>query len=720
MRTFGLYLLLIALLWSAIPATAQQKQFTLEEAVSGLSSSLAVENIRMPSWRPGTNEFFRLTKGSNNQYLVRTSFPAGKTDTVETLTALNQHIATDKPLKTFPALSWLDREYVWFRQGNQLYRGVLTANGFHWTPWIMLPDNAQNLTVDKSMQVAYTLNNNLLLIRDNGQTAAVTEETDLNIIAGQSVHRNEFGIDRGIFFSPQGNMLAYYQMDQRQVNDYPIVKWETVPANKETVKYPMAGSMSHEVTLRVYHPRSGRITILETGKPADQYLTSVTWSPNEKYLYVALLNRDQNHLQLNRYDAFTGKKLATLFEESDSRYVEPQHPLTFLPGSNDRFIWWSERDGYMHLYLYHTDGRLIRQLTKGKYEVNTLSGFCKEKGTVLITAAKETPLEEHVYSVSLRNGHIQRLDTEPGIHTIIPSEDGSYLYNMNQAANTPRLCLIRNAAGKVQQVLLTATNPLAGHARATVKNITLSADDGTTLYGRIILPSDFDPLKKYPVVVYLYNGPHAQLVRNSFPASGNLWYEYMAQRGYIIFTMDGRGSSNRGQQFEQAIFRQLGTVEMNDQLQGVAFLKSLPYVDAERMGVHGWSYGGFMTTSLMLRHPEVFKAGVAGGPVIDWSLYEIMYTERYMDTPEQNPEGYAGSSLFDKVKNLKGKLLLIHGTDDDVVVWQHSVKLLRQFISGGVQVDYFVYPGHPHNVRGRDRIHLMQKVTDYFDLHLQR
>ena len=221
------------------------------------------------------------------------------------------------------------------------------------------------------------------------------------------------------------------------------------------------------------------------------------------------------------------------------------------------------------------------------------------------------------------------------------------------------------------------------------------------------------------MIVYLYNGPNVQLLHNSFPESGNLWYEYMAQRGYIVFTMDGRGSSNRGLKFEQATYGQLGTIELQDQLKGVAYLQSLPFVDVARMGIHGWSYGGFMTTSMMLRHPDVFKVGVAGGPVMDWNMYEIMYTERYMNTPQNNPKGYEEACLLNKTKNLKGKLLLIHGADDDVVVWQHSINFVKKCVDNNIPVDYFMYPGHPHNVRGKDRVHLMQKITDYFDLYLK-
>ena len=294
-----------------------------------------------------------------------------------------------------------------------------------------------------------------------------------------------------------------------------------------------------------------------------------------------------------------------------------------------------------------------------------------------------------------------------------------YLYDVLTARGVPKKSMIRATDGSMTKVLLESPDPLVDYDRPVIKDKKLKADDGTNLYGKLILPTNFDSTKKYPVIVYLYNGPHVQQIKNGFPESGNLWYEYLAQHGYIVWTMDGRGSSNRGQKFEQAVFRQLGTVEMEDQMVGVNFLKSLPYVDANRLGIHGWSFGGFMTTSFMLRKPDVFKVGVAGGPVMDWSMYEIMYGERYMDTPEENPEGYASSNLLTKAKNLKGKLLLIHGAQDATVVWQHSINFIKKSVDENVQVDYFVYPGYEHNVRGKDRVHLMQKVTDYFDLYLK-
>ena len=547
----------------------------------------------------------------------------------------------------------------------------------------------------------------------------ITDDQNENIINGQSVHRNEFGIDGGIFSAPNFQKIAFYRMDQSMVTDYPIIDWSVTPAENHNIKYPMAGNKSHEVSIGIFDVKTQTKKFLNIEGDKEQYLTSVTWSPDSQSIFVVVLNRGQNHMKLNQYDAETGNLVKTLFEEKDEKYVEPQHPLTFLPGSNKDFIWQSQRTGYNHLFWYNTDKGLVKQITKGDWLVNEILGFNEKKKEIYFSSTKETPLEKHLYKVNWQTTKITKLDKDAGVHNGILSKDGTHLYDVFANASTPRIANIINTQSLKTKNILTAENPLKNFQRPEIQNITLKADDGTPLYGKLILPTDFDKTKKYPVIVYLYNGPHLQLVTNNFPASGNLWYEYMAQRGYIVFTMDGRGSSNRGMQFEQAVFRNLGETEMKDQLKGVEYLKSLPFVNAEKMGIHGWSFGGFMTTSFMLKYPEVFKAGVAGGPVIDWTLYEIMYTERYMDTPKENPEGYAKANLLDKVQNLKGKLLMIHGAQDDVVVWQHSVKFLKSAVDKGVQLDYFVYPGHPHNVSGKDRVHLMQKVTDYFDLYLK-
>lgn len=697
-------------------AMAQTQKFTMAEAVNGLRSNLAVKNISQFSWSDDGKSYIQAVKGG---YLI-TSLKTNKQDTLVSLSQLNKNLADNK-FKAVPQIKFTGNSKGYFSANGQMMWVEKSGNDWKVKNSVAMDKEAANMKVFSDGQTfAFTVKNNLFVSK-NGKTIAVTKDTDENILNGASnVHRNEFGIDTGIFPAPNSESVAFYRMDQTMVADYPIIDWSVTPAVNHNIKYPMAGQTSHQVTLGVFNIKTQSTAFLNIEGEKDQYLTAVTWSPDSKYIFVGVLNRGQNHLKMNQYDAVTGNLVKTLFEETSEKYVEPQHPLTFFPNSNTDFIWQSQRTGYNHLFHYSLEKGLVAQITKGDWLVSDILGFNEKKKEIYFTSTKETPLEKHLYRINWANFKMQRLDNAAGMHTGVLSSDGNYLYDIYSNENMPRVVNIINTNTLKTSNLLTAENPLKNYQRPEIKNVNLKADDGTLLYGKIILPTNFDPNKKYPVIVYLYNGPHLQLVTNTFPASGNLWYEYMAQKGYIIFTMDGRGSSNRGLKFEQAVFRNLGTAEMSDQMKGVDYLKSLPYVDAERMGIHGWSFGGFMTTSFMLRHPEVFKVGVAGGPVIDWSMYEIMYGERYMDTPQENPQGYAASNLLSKVQNLKGKLLMIHGAQDDVVVWQHSVKFIKSAVDNGVQLDYFVYPGHPHNVTGKDRVHLMQKVTDYFDQYLKK
>ncbi|WP_213195458.1 S9 family peptidase [Cloacibacterium caeni] len=703
------------LVLASVCGLSQTQQFTMNDAVLGLRTNLAVKNIRDFSFSNDGKSYLQMVK---NAYLI-TDIATNKTDTLVSLYQVNQNLNADQKLKALSPLKFLNNSKAYFSQKGKYFWLQKTGNSWQKTEFASIPEDAENAQLLPDNQtINYTIKNNLF-VNINGKTLKITDDQNENIINGQSVHRNEFGIDGGIFAAPNFQKIAFYRMDQSMVTDYPIIDWSVTPAENHNIKYPMAGNKSHEVSIGVFDVKTQTKKFLNIEGDKEQYLTSVTWSPDSKSIFVAVLNRAQNHVKLNQYDAETGNLVKTLFEEKDEKYVEPQHELTFLPGSNKDFIWQSQRTGYNHLFWYNTDKGLVKQITKGDWLVNEILGFNEKKKEIYFSSTKETPLEKHLYKVNWQTTKITRLDKDAGVHNGILSKDGTHLYDVFANASKPRIANIINTQSLQAKNILTAENPLKNFQRPEIQNITLKADDGTPLYGKLILPTDFDKTKKYPVIVYLYNGPHLQLVTNNFPASGNLWYEYMAQRGYIVFTMDGRGSSNRGKQFEQAVFRNLGETEMKDQLKGVEYLKSLPFVNAEKMGIHGWSFGGFMTTSFMLKYPDVFKAGVAGGPVIDWNMYEIMYTERYMDTPKENPEGYAKANLLDKVQNLKGKLLMIHGAQDDVVVWQHSVKFLKSAVEKGVQLDYFVYPGHPHNVSGKDRVHLMQKVTDYFDLYLK-
>ena len=558
----------------------------------------------------------------------------------------------------------------------------------------------------------------------------VTRETQDGIVCGQAVHQREFGITKGMFWSPKGSALAFYRMDERMVTAYPLVNIDTRCATPVPHKYPMAGMKSHEVTVGVYQVATGQTVWLETGLPKEKYLTNIAWSPDEKSIYIAELNREQNEMHLVRYSALTGKKEADLFTETDRCYVEPQHPVLFLPNDPDKFIWQSEADGYNHLYLYDTTGKELRKLTGGEWVVTKVLGFSKDGNKVIFEGTAPHPvspnmqgtgMQRYIWETDLRTGDIMNcLSWKVGVHRWLLSPSGEYAIDYVSSPSTPRdIDLIRVKDAKVISTLLSAPDPFKLYRMPQIKvGHILAADGKTRLNYRLTLPPDLDETKKYPTIVYVYGGPKVQLVTGDWQNGARGWDLYMAQRGYVMFTVDSRGSANRGHAFESVIHRNLGINEMADQVKGVEFLKSLSYVDADRIGVHGWSYGGFMTTNLMLTYPEIFKVGVAGGPVIDWSNYEIMYGERYMDRPQDNPEGYKNANLKLKAGNLKGHLLMIHGDIDPVVVWQHSLGFLKACVEADTYPDYFVYPRHEHNVTGKDRPHLHEKITRYFDDYL--
>ena len=549
----------------------------------------------------------------------------------------------------------------------------------------------------------------------------LTTDGSRHIVYGQSVHRDEFGIDRGLFWSPDGRKLAFYRMDQSMVADYPQVEMTDSMAQCKPDKYPMAGQTSHKVTVGVYDIDTRKTIYLQAGDPTDRYFTNVAWNPESSQLYMFELNRDQNDCRLTCYDAATGQKLSELYRETDERYVEPLHPIVFLPWDKTKFVMQSQRDGYNHLYLFDRNGKQLRQLTSGQWVVMELVGFCKKLHSAIIVANKANPIQANIYLLNIDNGKLTPLDNGAGYHHALLSDGGNRLLDIYSAPDTPRNIDIITLADKPStQRLLTAPDPWQGYEIPHFESGTITAADGITpLYYRMVKPASFDPSKKYPTVVYVYGGPHAHLVDARWHWGARSWETYMAQKGYIVFVLDNRGSENRGKAFEQTTFRQLGQVEMQDQVKGVEYLWTLPYVDKKRMGIHGWSFGGFMTISMMTNFPDLFKVGVAGGPVIDWKWYEVMYGERYMDTPQQNPEGYAKTSLLDKARNLKGKLQIITGYNDPTVVPQHCLSFLAACIEAGTQPDFFVYPGEPHNMRGHQSVHLHERITQYFDDYLK-
>lgn len=578
--------------------------------------------------------------------------------------------------------------------------------------------------------IAFTEGNNIQILSPENVSVVVTRETKDGVVCGQAAHQREFGIVKGTFWSPKGSALAFYRMDESMVTEYPLVNIDARCAKAEPSRYPMAGMKSHEVTVGIYNVATGQTVWLQTGTPKEKYLTNIAWSPDEKSIYIAELNRDQNEMHLVRYSALTGKKETELFTETDQRYVEPEHPVLFLPDNPNQFIWQSQKDGYNHIYLYDTAGKQLKQLTSGKWEVLNVIGFDRKGENLFISAtaphplssnSEGTPLQVYAWKVNLKTGNRTCLNWKQGVHSVSVSPSGLYAIDYTSSPSIPRdIDIIRIKDQKTMTSLLSAKNPYKGYAMPEIEVGHIKAADGITdLNYRLVKPVGLDESKKYPAIIYVYGGPHSQLVTGGWMNGVGGWDIYMAQRGYVMLTVDSRGTGNRGHAFESVIHRNLGVNEMADQIKGVELLKSLPYVDADRMGVHGWSYGGFMTTNLMLSHPDVFKVGVAGGPVIDWSNYEIMYGERYMDRPQDNPEGYKNANLKLKAGNLKGHLLLIHGDIDPVVVWQHSLGFLKACVDADSYPDYFVYPRHEHNVIGKDRPHLYEKITRYFDDYLK-
>lgn len=625
--------------------------------------------------------------------------------------------AGKQPVHSLQSVSfpYADKPQVLFHTSREYLLLDWQTGNVVWS--LPIAEKAANMDWHKSSRnLVYTVDNNLWVMVADGKAVQVTDEL-AGIKCGQVVHRNEFGIEKGTFWSPDGQLLAFYRMDETMVSDYPQVDTETRTAEYVPDKYPMAGTASHKVTVGVYDIATGKTIYLQAGDPTDRYFSNIAWSPCGKYVYMMEHPREQNRAELVRYHALTGEKDAVLITETHDKYVEPQHPITFLPWDDTKFIYHSQKDGFNHLYLYDVEGKELAQLTKGEWLVQEVVGFHEKRKEVIIVSTEVSPLQSNLYAVSVKNGKRRPIGNSEGVHTVQLSASADWMIDRYSAPTTPRrIELVSVKDGKSRNVLLDAPNPWAGFNVPEMTVGTLKAADGVTdLYYRLVKPVNFDPAKKYPAVIYVYGGPHAQMIQNSWNCSVRGWDIYMAQQGYVVFTVDNRGSSNRGLAFENCTFRQLGVEEMKDQLRGVEFLKSLPYVDADRLGVHGWSYGGFMTTNLMLTYPDVFKVGVAGGPVTDWKYYEVMYGERYMDTPQTNPEGYKNSSLLEKAGNLKGRLLVIHGGNDPVCVPQMTYSFMKACIDKGTHPDLFIYPGHGHNMVGRDRVHLHEHITRYFE-----
>ena len=713
------YLLGIVALIISVSMSAQDKLFTLEDLNFGGKNyaNLRPQNMWLTWWgekliQTDVEECYTIDTRTGKKSLLFTlediNKMAGSNDESYVRHLMNARFPyPDKPIvalgnrKAFILLDFETKNIVWQD----------SISGQEANDWNSV-----------SRATAYVEDNQLYVVDGEGKKHQLSADGSRDIVYGQSVHRNEFGIRKGTFWSPKGNRLAFYRMDQSMVTDYPQVDIFQRSASYEPDKYPMAGMTSHKVTVGVYDVKADKTIYLQAGDPTDRYFTNIAWSPDEKTIYMFELNRKQNDCRLVSYDAESGEKIAELYHETSDKYVEPQNPIQFLPWDETKFIMQSQKDGYNHLYLFDVSGKELKQITSGKWVVLNVVGFNTKTKSILILSNETHPMNSNLYTVNIKNGKRRLMGKGIGVvQSAQPSASGQMVALKLSSYNHPRFIDIinTNGMGKVTE-LLDAEDPWKEYQQPIYESGSIKAADGTTdLYFRMVKPHNFDPNKKYPTVVYVYGGPHAHNVDASWHYASRSWETYMAQKGYIVFILDNRGSENRGRDFEQATFHQLGQIEMQDQMTGVEYLKKQPYVDMNRLGVHGWSFGGFMTISLMTNYPDIFKVGVAGGPVIDWKWYEVMYGERYMGTPQGNPDGYAKTSLIDKAKNLKGKLQIITGYNDNTVVPQHCLSFLDACIKAGTQPDFFAYPGEEHNMRGHASVHLHERITQYFEDYLK-
>jgi len=554
------------------------------------------------------------------------------------------------------------------------------------------------------------------------------------IVWGESVSRNEFGGDRGYFFSPDSSLVLVYRKDERAVTEFPLLDITTRTGSLIQIRYPMNGMASEKLALFVCDRNGKPIVQLDVTDFTDErYLTNPAWSPDGKYVIVQVLDRSQHEMHLNQYDARSGEFVCTLLTEYDNRWVEPQNPVEFV--RNDAFIYRTDsRDGFRNLYLCDFWGG-VRRMTK----VNADVSFVAFKGGYLYyTSAEVSPVENHLFRMKVatsRNiehwkfGKPERLTAERGWHSVQLNPDGTEFIDSWTSFNNPGRCCLRSTkGGTIIRDLDTAQDKLETVAQPEIEFGTVTSADGRfDNWFRFFKPCNFDPSKKYPLIVYVYGGPHSQMVQDKWLANIRMWELVMAQKGYAVYVQDNRGTQNRGSEFEKAINRQCGQAEAADQFAGLEeLLKRNPWIDRSRIGVHGWSYGGFMTLTMACERPGTFKAAVAGGPVIDWKWYEVMYGERYMDTEADNPDGFLRTGLVGKVAGLKEardagipvSVLICQGAIDDTVVWEHSLSFVQECILQGVRLDYFPYPCDRHNMAGKARVHLYEKITDYFERNL--
>jgi dipeptidyl-peptidase-4 len=552
----------------------------------------------------------------------------------------------------------------------------------------------------------------------NGEEKQLTFDGSATVLNGKFdwVYEEEFSIIDGWEWSPDGKRIAFWRLDQSAVPEFPLVRY---PVDKgqpeiEFMRYPKAGDPNSLVQIGVAEVSTGKITWMDLGAGKDIYVPRLKWTNNPQVLSIQRLNRGQDTLDLMLANVDDGTTTVIL-SETDTAWIDVENGgLVFLERS-ERFLWTSFRDGFMHIYLYRLDGTLEQQVTSGFWEVTDIAGVDERRETIFFLSTEVSPLDRHLFSIRFDGSGKRRLTPEPGRHSINMSPDRLVFLDTYSNVDTPSKALLRTNDGTIVSTLVENTTEMfQGYRFGEFSFLTVPTSDGEKLNAWMIRPQDFDPKKRYPVLLYVYGGPGSQTVTNSWGGARNLWYHLLAEKGYIVASVDNRGTGARGKAFMQQTHNRLGLREVDDFVETARYLSGLSYVDSTRIGIWGWSGGGYMTCLAMTYGAGHFKTGIAVAPVTSWRYYDTIYTERYMDTPQNNPEGYRLTSALSYADRMNGKLLIVHGTTDDNVHWQNTITLVDELIRQNKKVYTMFYPGRAHGISGGNTtLHLYTMLTEF-------
>ncbi len=571
---------------------------------------------------------------------------------------------------------------------------------------------------DGSKVVFLRENNVFITDLTTGKESQITTDGVVNSIINGSpdwVYEEEFEFTKGFSWSPDGSKLAFYRFDESKVKEFDLVMYDSLYPTIYKYKYPKAGEDNSIVSVHVYDVETGKTQLMDVGTEKDQYIPRIKWTEDSNVLSIQRMNRLQNKLEILLADATTGIS-KVIYTEKNKYYIEIKNNLTFLKDKK-RFIFTNDQDGYDHIYLYNIDGSLVKQLTSGNWEVIDVKGVDEVNGLVYFISDEESPIDKALYSVKLDGTNKTKISLKEGTNEVEFSEGYRYFINTYSNANTPSYVSIHKASGKELKMLIDNSDIIASTKEfgfTKEEFFTFKTADSIKLYGWMIKPPDFNAAKKYPVLVYVYGGPGDQTVVNSWGYMDLAWHEMLAQKGYIVVSVDNRGTGGRGEAFKKCTYGQLGKLETIDQIETAKYLGKQAYVDKTRIGIWGWSYGGYMTALCMTKGADYFKTGVAVAPVTNWRYYDNIYTERYMGLPKDNASGYDDNSPVKHVKKLKGKFLLVHGTADDNVHFQNSMMLADALVKANKQFEMQFYPNKNHSIYGGyTRFHLFTRITDF-------